>query len=398
VRFHSFRSFRGRLVAVFVGLFAVILATCFLVVAAAVRASARHEIGEELRLAGTLFVRQPESRSQQLVAATRPLSGDFALKTAAATADQETTRSVLANHRQRIEADVLMLVSPEGSIAADTRQPGRLGAAFPLSRLLEEADQAGEASRIVVIDGGLYRLAIVPLLAPVPIAWLCAGFAIDDRSAADLRRLTGLHVSFLRRQDSGFTVHASTLDGADRDELQRGLAAARTAGVIKLGGHRAPVSFPNRDNVRHHVYPFSSPKKFELPLYIGTPAAPVLFDKPGVVALGCNIHDWMLAYIYVVTTPYFAKTAADGKARLDGLTPGTYEARVWQPRMRGDIEKTAKPVTLAAGEPGQVAFVVSLKAEWRAPRAPDSYTRFLQGSTGKLAFRKWWLKKRPFDQ
>ncbi len=237
MRFHSFRSFRGRLVAVFVGLFAVILATCFLVVAAAVRASARHEIGEELRLAGTLFVRQLESRSQQLVAATRLLSGDFALKTAAATADQETTRSVLANHRQRIEADVLMLVSTEGSIAADTRQPGRLGAAFPLSRLLEEADQAGEASRIAVIDGGLYRLAIVPLLAPVPIAWLCAGFAIDDRSAADLRRLTGLHVSFLRRQDSGFTMHASTLDGADRDELQRGLAAARTAGVIKLGGH-----------------------------------------------------------------------------------------------------------------------------------------------------------------
>jgi adenylate cyclase len=238
VRFHSFRSFRGRLVAVFVGLFAVILATCFLVVAVAVRASARHEIGEELRLAGTLFVRQLESRSQQLVAATRLLSGDFALKTAVATADQETTRSVLANHRQRIEADVLMLVSPEGSIAADTRQPGRLGAAFPLSHLLlEEADQAGEASRIVVIDGGLYRLAIVPLLAPVPIAWLCAGFAIDDRSAADLRRLTGLHVSFLRRQDSGFTLHASTLDGNDRDELQRGLAAARTAGVIKLGGH-----------------------------------------------------------------------------------------------------------------------------------------------------------------
>jgi len=113
VRFHSFRSFRGRLVAVFVGLFAVILATCFLVVAAAVRASARHEIGEELRLAGTLFVRQLESRSQQLVAATRLLSGDFALKTAVATADQETTRSVLANHRQRIEADVLMPRAPD---------------------------------------------------------------------------------------------------------------------------------------------------------------------------------------------------------------------------------------------------------------------------------------------
>jgi len=129
-----------------------------------------------------------------------------------------------------------------------------------------------------------------------------------------------------------------------------------------------PVNFPNRDNIQHHVYSFSAPKKFELPLYIGTPAAPVVFDKPGVVALGCNIHDWMLAYVYVMTTPYFAKTAADGKARLEGLAPGAYEARVWHPRLRGETEKTAKPLTLAAGEPAQAAFVVSLKAEWRVPR------------------------------
>jgi hypothetical protein len=103
----NFRSFRGPLGAVFVGLFIVILATGFLVVAAAVRASARDEINEESRLAGTLFVGQLESRSQQLVAATRLLSGDFALKTAAATSDQASTRSVLANQRQRIRADVL---------------------------------------------------------------------------------------------------------------------------------------------------------------------------------------------------------------------------------------------------------------------------------------------------
>ena len=128
------------------------------------------------------------------------------------------------------------------------------------------------------------------------------------------------------------------------------------------------VNFPNRDNIRHHVYSFSSPKKFELPLYIGTPAAPVVFDKPGVVALGCNIHDWMLAYIYVLTTPHFGKTAADGKVRLDWVAPGPYEARVWHPRLRGDTEKTGKPLTLAAGEPSSVSFVISLKTEWRIPR------------------------------
>ena len=128
------------------------------------------------------------------------------------------------------------------------------------------------------------------------------------------------------------------------------------------------VNFPNRDNIRHHVYSFSSPKKFELPLYIGTPATPVVFDKPGGVALGCNIHDWMLAYIYVLTTPHFAKTAADGKARLDGLAHGSYEARVWHPRLRGDTEKTGKPLALTSSEPAPVAFVVSLKSEWRIPR------------------------------
>jgi plastocyanin len=132
-----------------------------------------------------------------------------------------------------------------------------------------------------------------------------------------------------------------------------------------------PVNFPNRDNIRHHVYSFSASKKFELPLYIGTPAAPVVFDKPGVVALGCNIHDWMLAYVYVVATPHFAKTGADGRAQLEGLAAGTYEARVWHPRLRGETEKTAKPVTLSAGEPARVAFVVSLKSEWRVPRRPE---------------------------
>ena len=132
----------------------------------------------------------------------------------------------------------------------------------------------------------------------------------------------------------------------------------------------ASVSFPNRDNIRHHVYSFSSPKKFELPLYIGTPAAPVVFDKPGVVALGCNIHDWMLAYIYVVATPYFAKTAGSGKAQLDGLSPGAWEARVWHPRLRAETEKTATPVTLAGGEPGQVSFVVALKPDRRPIRRP----------------------------
>jgi plastocyanin len=129
------------------------------------------------------------------------------------------------------------------------------------------------------------------------------------------------------------------------------------------------VTFPNRDNIRHHVYSFSSPKRFELPLYIGTPAAPVVFDKPGVVVLGCNIHDWMVGYIYVVATPYFGRTAADGRITLADVPPGSYEARIWHPRMRGESEKTARPTTITSGEPAQIAFALTLKPERKpAPR------------------------------
>jgi plastocyanin len=132
----------------------------------------------------------------------------------------------------------------------------------------------------------------------------------------------------------------------------------------------SPVTFPNRDNIRHHVYSFSSPKRFELPLYIGTPAAPVVFDKPGPVILGCNIHDWMVGYIYVVPTPYFAKTSEDGRARVAELPPGTYEARVWHPRMRSEPDKTGKPITIAVGEPSELSFVVAVKPERKGPQRP----------------------------
>jgi plastocyanin len=133
------------------------------------------------------------------------------------------------------------------------------------------------------------------------------------------------------------------------------------------------VSFPNLDNIRHHVYSFSPPKKFELPLYIGTPAAPVIFDKPGVVALGCNIHDWMVGYIYVLSTPYFAKTGADGVARIADVPPGAYEARVWHPRLKVALEKTSRPLTVSATEASPLTFVIGLKREWRAPRGPGRY-------------------------
>ena len=130
------------------------------------------------------------------------------------------------------------------------------------------------------------------------------------------------------------------------------------------------VQFPNRDHIRHHVYSFSPPKPFELPLYVGTPAKPVLFDKPGVVKLGCNIHDWMIGYIYVAETPYFAKTGADGRAVLTDLPAGRYRVRAWHPRMEGSEEATVKSIELTQDADARVSWELTLKPEFRPRRAP----------------------------
>lgn len=107
------------------------------------------------------------------------------------------------------------------------------------------------------------------------------------------------------------------------------------------------VEFPNSDEVLHHVYSFSPAKRFELPLYSGHVHEPLAFDKPGVVTLGCNIHDDMLGYILVVETPYFSMSNGDGIARLNDLPPGEYSVHVWTPRARGD--RLPAPMSARAG-------------------------------------------------
>lgn len=114
------------------------------------------------------------------------------------------------------------------------------------------------------------------------------------------------------------------------------------------------VQFPNSDDVRHHVYSFSPAKPFQLPLYKGTPANPMLFDRAGVVTLGCNIHDQMSAFIIVVDTPFFEKTAANGRAVLRDVDAGRYTLRVWYPDMRA--EPQPQNISVTADERLEVSF------------------------------------------
>jgi plastocyanin len=115
--------------------------------------------------------------------------------------------------------------------------------------------------------------------------------------------------------------------------------------VIPVG---TAVQFPNRDTVRHHVYSFSPTKTFELKLYAGKDASPVLFDRPGVAVLGCNIHDNMVAWV-VVETPYFGHSASSGGVTLDNVPPGSYRLRTWHAGMAVEQPPLDQALAVPAG-------------------------------------------------
>lgn len=113
--------------------------------------------------------------------------------------------------------------------------------------------------------------------------------------------------------------------------------------VVPVG---TSVQFPNRDTVRHHVYSFSPTKPFELKLYTGSAANPVVFDKTGVAVLGCNIHDNMTAWVVVVDTPYFGRSAAPGKVVMANVPAGTYSLRVWHPGLAPGAAALDQPLAV----------------------------------------------------
>ena len=139
---------------------------------------------------------------------------------------------------------------------------------------------------------------------------------------------------------------AAALRSAPPHEIaQEGKQFLPQVSVVSVG---TAVRFPNRDTVRHHVYSFSPAKTFELKLYIGTPPTQVAFDQPGLVVLGCNIHDAMVAWMLVVPTPYHAVSGPDGHARIE-LPAGSYSLRSWHNGLPPQTLPLSQAVQVPAG-------------------------------------------------
>lgn len=117
--------------------------------------------------------------------------------------------------------------------------------------------------------------------------------------------------------------------------------------AVRAGGS---VIFKNSDPFGHQVFSFSETKHFELRQDGNTVGEPMPFETPGVVPLGCNIHDNMLAYLYVVDAPYFEQSGRRGPVVFEGVPAGRYRVEVWHPLMRGEVADSAREVELAGDD------------------------------------------------
>lgn len=201
------------------------------------------------------------------------------------------------------------------------------------------------------------RLAIVLLFA-LAFRASAASIAIEvrDASGAPVADAVVYATPLQGGADSKGTRSAS-IEQIDREFVPY-------VSVIQAG---TSVAFPNRDSILHHVYSFSPAKSFEIKLYTGKSPGHIVFDKPGLVTLGCNIHDWMIGYILVVATPYFAKTGPSGNVVLRDVPAGGYELNAWHPQQREALP--SRRIALDAGAMTRASFVFDIKAR-KAPFKP----------------------------
>jgi diguanylate cyclase (GGDEF)-like protein len=221
------RRLQTHLVLVFVGLFGIIQIVALAVMdQGRVRVASAH-VAHELDVGERIFERLLTQNREELERAAAVLSTDFGFREAIATNDLNTMVSVLRNHGDRINANVMQLVSLDGRILADTKGHRRPKDPFRFFRMLRAAETDGKASEMVVMSDGLaYQLVVVPVLAPDAIAWVAMAFICDDKRARDLRDVMGLEVSVVRREASGqWQLLASSVGRTSAQNLLQALEA-----------------------------------------------------------------------------------------------------------------------------------------------------------------------------
>ena len=228
-------SFQSRLMLLLIGLVAVVQFPTFLAVNYAIQRNVLERADKELDLGTKVFSRLLANRGTQLRDTVQVAASDFAFREAVATGDEETMRSVLVNHGDRINASFALTVTPDGRVSASTTNLIARGTHFPLANLLEQAQRANLVSDVAALDDRPFQIVLAPVKVPERIGWVSMGFAIDQGAVEEFRDLTGLEVSLATLVDDRVARLDSTLPQTAQHELRAALTRARASrdGVLQ---------------------------------------------------------------------------------------------------------------------------------------------------------------------
>ncbi|HET8551654.1 MAG TPA: EAL domain-containing protein [Gammaproteobacteria bacterium] len=250
-------SFRTRIALLFILLIAIVQGAAFFAVLITVRHNVITRGDERLHSGARVLQQLINDRGAQLLQNVKVLASDFAFKQAVASGDRATIDSVLANHGARVGAGVAMLVSLDGRVTAST-----LGLSkplpFPFPALLDQAKSAGAATGLVSLGGQAFQVVLVPVYAPLRIAWVAMGFKLDAAFATSVQGLTHLNVSFVTLGSHGTPAQLiSTLPRAEQAALDDQLLAGHALGEVRTltldGGDWLTLGVPLLHNGRARV-------------------------------------------------------------------------------------------------------------------------------------------------
>jgi diguanylate cyclase (GGDEF)-like protein len=196
------RRLSTRLVVASVALLVVVQALGLLSLRASIDRNARQSIQQELALGERLFQRLLEQNGQRLRDGAGLLVADYGFRSAVGSRDLETIASALGNHGRRIGATHALLLDTDFALQAAASPPE--DAVMPaLQELAQRAQSStvgdGVAGGLVAIDGRIHQLVMVPMRAPLVIAWVVMGFRVDEGLVRDMQRLSGLQIALHTR-------------------------------------------------------------------------------------------------------------------------------------------------------------------------------------------------------
>jgi diguanylate cyclase len=217
---HRFSSLRSRITLTFLSLILIVQFLGFNAIRLSIEENARKSIDEQLEVGESVFLNLLNQRGENLAQGARILANDYGFKQAIASSDIETVASALENHSSRIAADISLTFTPEIELQATAGDiPSNMGF-DEISKLIESAQSGGTPYSIAIFNGVPYQLVVVPVKAPLVIAWIVMGFTINDSLARQLQDVTHLDVTFLSKENqSGWQPTASTMTKSAVDAI-----------------------------------------------------------------------------------------------------------------------------------------------------------------------------------